>query len=303
MEPHGGANGTGVDDLTIRVRKADEYLMFDRARNVGLGDSSCIFEITGPRKGQIMRRGEYLFAIDDKGKIVNRVNWPRNSKDLRTIDEIYGYLALWKYHFAPNNKICTKEPIWHMVKHLVWVTVEAWHTEDVNNPWNRFGELRERSISVTVYNEPDKGFGEVNNRANPFKHLHLDNSIIERGINKGDSDIIAIRKRLYELCVMFQDGVYFDGMQAVLDHSNSRTASGQFGTVKVLCAEINGDHIVTLEDDEAHITFCRREGCGYMNVLGQEGTLPQIDKLVGTVIHLWSSSRESFGPDDPIWVM
>ena len=38
MEPHDGNGGTSVNDLTIRVEKADGDLMFRRANNIGLAD-------------------------------------------------------------------------------------------------------------------------------------------------------------------------------------------------------------------------------------------------------------------------
>lgn len=70
-----------VDDLTIQVQKADGDLMFRRANNVGLGDSSCVFQIGEKRKDQVMRRGEYIFAVDADDEIINRVAFPRNEAE------------------------------------------------------------------------------------------------------------------------------------------------------------------------------------------------------------------------------
>ena len=132
MEPYANIidEAKRVDDLTIRVEKADGDLMFRRANNVGLGDSSCIFQFNGNRKNQVMRQGEYLFAIDSKGKIINRVNWPRNDEEKRKTGEVYGWSALWAVRStSPFGKPSYTNPIWDKVEQLVWVTVEVWHTD------------------------------------------------------------------------------------------------------------------------------------------------------------------------------
>ncbi len=97
---------------------------------------------------------------------------------------------------------------------------------------------------------------------------------------------------LYEMCITFQDEVYFDGMKAVLDDGEFRGASGQFGSVKVLCAEMCGYDRVMLEDANSYVTFQLRPGSKHMYVLGQQGTLPQIRNLVRTVVRMWREKPE-----------
>ena len=92
MEPFGVNSGENfrarsqVDDLTIKVEKADGDLMYRQAHNIGLGDSSFMFQFRGERKGQVMRRGEYIFAIGKGDKIVHYVAWPRNADEQRELD-------------------------------------------------------------------------------------------------------------------------------------------------------------------------------------------------------------------------
>lgn len=310
MEPHDGKGGTSVNDLTIRVEKADGDLMFRRADNVGLGDSSCIFQFKGNRKDQVMRRGEYLFAIDGKGKIVNRVNWPRNDEEKRKIDgEIYGWTALWtgRVTFA-NNKEGYSNPIWDKAKYLVWVTVEAWHADTKNDdvPSGRFGEFKDRSIHITIYGAPDQGFEKLQEESSVYSNLSLDSRLMTRGVIDKDHDIVSIGGMLYEMCITFQDEVYFNGMKDVLDGGEFRGASGQFGTVKVLCAEMCGYDRVMLEDSASYVTFQLRPGSKHMYVLGQQGTLPQIRNLVRTVVRMWREKpelRAAFKPDKNVSVM
>ncbi|MDO8676581.1 MAG: hypothetical protein Q7K16_02935 [Candidatus Azambacteria bacterium] len=311
MEPYASwskdaKDAKNVNDLTIRVEKADGDLMFRRADNVGLGDSSCIFQFKDNRKDQVMRRGEYLFAIDDKGKIVNRVNWPRNDEERRKVGEIYGFSALWgmKHEEAGHYS----NPIWDKVKCLVWVTVEAWHMDTKNDdvPGGRFGEFRDRSINITIYGKPEQGFNKLREESSVYENLSLDNRLMTRGVIKKNHDIVSIGGMLYEMCITFQDEVYFNGMKEVLDSGQFRGASGQFGTVKVLCAEMCGYDRVMLEDATSYVSFQLRPGSKHMYVLGQRGTLPQIRNLVRTVVLMWSQKpelRATFKPDENVSVM
>lgn len=310
MEPHDGRGGTSVSDLTIRVEKADGDLMFRRADNVGLGDSSCIFQFKGNRKGQVMRRGEYLFAIDSKERIVNRVNWPRNDEEKRKTDgEVYGWSVLWteRVTFA-NNKEGYSNSIWNKVKYLVWVTVEAWHADTKNDDvtGGRFGEFKDRSIHITIYGAPDQGFEKLQKESSVYSNLSLDTRVMTRGVIEKDHDIVSIGGMLYEMCITFQDEVYFNGMKEVLDSGEFRGASGQFGTVKVLCAEMCGYDRVMLEDSASYVTFQLHPGSKHMYVLGQQGTLPQIRNLVRTVVRMWREKpelRAAFKPDKNVSVM
>lgn len=284
--------------------------MYRRADNVGLGDSSCIFQFKGNRKDQVMRRGEYLFAIDGKGKIVNRVDWPRNDDEKRKINgEIYGWTALWtgRVTFA-NNTEGYSNPIWGEVKYLVWVTVEAWHADTKNDdvPGGRFGEFKDRSIHITIYSEPDQGFEKLQEESSVYSNLSLDSRLMTRGVIDKDHDIVSIGGMLYEMCITFQDEVYFNGMKEVLDGGKYRGASGQFGSVKVLCAEMCGYDRVMLEDSVSYVTFQLRPGSRHMYVLGQQGTLPQIRNLVRTVVRMWREKpelRAAFKSDEKVSVI
>lgn len=310
LEPFGSPLSNMVNDLTICVEKADGDLMFRRADNVGLGDSSCIFQLKGKRQDQVMRRGEYLFAIDGEGKIVNRVNWPRNDEEKRKIDgEIYGWTALWtgRVTFA-NNKEGYSNPIWDKVKYLVWVTVEAWHVDTKNDdvPGGRFGEFKDRSIHITIYGAPDQGFEELQKESSVYSNLSLDSRLMTRGVIDKDHDIVSIGGMLHEMCITFQDEVYFNGMKDVLDGGKFRGASGQFGSVKVLCAEMCGYDRVMLEDSASYVTFQLRPDSKHMYVLGQQGTLPQIRNLVRTVVRMWREKpelRAAFKTDENVSVM
>jgi len=299
------ADATHFDNLTIRVEKADGELMFRRADNVGQGDYSCIFRTGSKHKGQVMRRGEYLFAVNATSQVVNRVNWPRNDAERKTMGEIYGWTVLWKTRTTDGFYT---NPIWNEVKYLVWVTVEAWHKDTGNDdgPESRFGEFVDRSARVTIYREPDEGFEKLQDASNVYEHLRLDSRLMTRGMIDKDRDILMMTGMLGELCITFQDEVYFNGMKDILDRGDLRGASGQFGAVKVLCAEMCGYDRVTLEDNSSYVTFQLSPESKHMYVLGQNGTLPQIRNLVRTVVQMWREKpelRTTFKPDGQVSVI
>jgi len=240
----------------------------------------------------------------------NRVNWPRNDEEKRkTNGEIYGWSALWAGRSTfPNGEPCYTDPIWNKVKYLVWVTVEAWHVDTKNDdaPGGRFGEFRDRSVHITIYGAPEQGFEKLQDESSVYSNLLLDSRLMTRGVIKKDHDIVSMGGMLYEMCITFQDEVYFSGMKDVLDNGKFRGASGQFGTVRVLCAEICGYDRVMLEDSASYVTFQLRPGSKHMYVLGQRGTLPQIRNLVRTVVRMWREKpelRASFKPDKEVSVM
>ena len=316
MEPYAGWNREAkdakrIDDLTIKVEKTDGDLMFRRADNVGLGDSSCIFQFKGNRKDQVMRRGEYAFAVDKDGKIINRLDFPRNDEERRkSLDEVYAWWVLWKTKRlnASSTGYLHFDALWKETKYIVWVTVEAWHVDTKNNdaPQSRFGEFRDRAVHVTIYGEPDEGFEELQTNANVYQNLWLDTHVMMRGMLNKDHNIVSIGGMLYEMCILFQDEVYFNGMKAILDGGKFRGASGQFGPVKVFAAEMCGYDRVMLEDAVSYITFQLRPDSRHMYVLGQQGTLLQIRNLVRTVVRMWNQKpelRESFKPDKNVSVM
>jgi hypothetical protein len=156
-------------------------------------------------------------------------------------------------------------------KYMVWVTVEAWHVDTKSDkaPGARFGEFRDRAIHVTIYSAPDEGFATLQQDASPYSNLFLDSRVMTRGVLNKNRDIVSIGGMLYEMCITFQDEVYFNGMKEVLDNGKHRGASGQFGSVKVLCAEMCGYDRVMLEDRTSYVTFQLRPGSKPRRSLGE----------------------------------
>lgn len=292
-------------DLTIRVEKADGNLMYRRADFVGYDSNSCFLPFEGKHKNQVGRQGEHLFAIDAEGKIINRVAYPRTSEERRISGDVYGWAALWA---KSNTAGHYSNPLWKETKYLVWVSIHTWH-EDTRSEVSmgcRFGDFVERSVLITIYSAPDCGFEKLQDEASFEENLWLDSKILMNAIFENNREIIAIGGRLDELCRMFQDEVYFDGMKNILDEGEVRGASGQLGSVKVLCAEMCGYDRVMLQDSSSWISFQLRPGQRMMYVLGMGGTLPQLRNLVRSVAKLWHEKHElrnEFKPDRNVSVI
>lgn len=306
MEPFDGTPDfrIGIQDLTIKVEKADRDLMFRQADNVGLGDPSFIVQAERDRNGQVMQRGEYIFAVGINNRVINRVDWPRNDAERRQIrEEIYAHTVLWGKKKDPERY---SGMIYDKVKFLVWVTVEVWHTYE---SITRFGEFRDRAVNihVTIYGEPECGFENLYRASNVYENLVLDSNVMMLGIIDRNYDIIMINGMLNEMCTLFKDRVYFNGMRAILDANQSRgVSSGQFGTVKVLAGEVWIHDRVMLKDTVSWISFQLRSDSRQMYVIGQLGTLPQIRRLVMTVVRMWNQNpelREAFKPDQNVSVV
>jgi len=303
----GGIATPQVHDLNIKFQKADGELMFRRADNVGLGENSSLFNISGPHEKQAGRRAEYIFAVGKNKQLISELCWPRNDADRRDLGhDVYAWNVLWATRDHASESF--SDSIHDKVEWLVWVTVEAWHKDSGSDepPEYRFGEFCERFVTITVYGKPNCGFHKLQEESNLYEHLYLDSKTFMKALFEKNRDVTVIGGRVNELCQFFADEVYFNGMKAILDGKTVRGASGQFGPVKVLAAEMCGYHRVMLEGANAWISYQIRPGEKHMYTLGMGGTLPQLRQITKMVIKMWNSdpkARESFKPDDKVSVM
>lgn len=295
-----------VDDLNVRVEKADGDLMYRQANNIGLGDHSFLFTTEPKRKGQVGRRVECILAVNKNGDVLDILYWPRNDEERRGKKEIYASAIFWATRYLEGGWY--SDPYWDMVDNLVWVTVEAWHDDARNDdlPEGRFGELRSRVLDLTIFTKPECGFRELETKSCFEKNLRLSSRRVLAGHLAGNVDIIRMSGMLDEMCLQFGEEVFFAGMKDVLDQGPSRGASGQFGSAKVLAAELCGYDRVMIEDAVSSVTFQRRPDSDGLYVLGMDGTLPQLRSLVRGVIRGWQNdpvARASFRPDGNVRVL
>lgn len=283
------------DDLIIKVERADVYLMYRRGRNSGLegeGRTRWLAPVDGPHTGQAGKQGQYLLAINGENEIINIITWPESSSH----DLIYGWQVLWGTE--AGRRIFTNA-LYDQVKYLAWVSIGTWYKSTKDSGDTPFGDFVERTMNVTIYMEPEQGFQALQEEANVFEHLWLDNNVIIEGMMCDNHDILYISGMLAELANHFQTDVYFNGMREIANSypEDRIAASGQFGPVKVLVAEMCGQECVQLEDDSSWISFKVASGSARLYTHGMQGRLPQLRKLVRTVIQRWNyseSGRDSF---------
>jgi hypothetical protein len=273
-----------VDRLIVRVQKADGDLLFRVADNVGLSNNGFIFSTKSDREGQVMRRGEYIYATNKGGKIINRLSWIGENNPERE-SPMYAKEIFWQ--FSPKRS--NPNFILKGVGCLVWVTVEAWHKHNKNDPQNPFGEFCDRSITITIYLEPNCGYHDLLENSNVYQNLRLNTKVLTQGDFDKDIAIITIHGQLAELCVLFQDDVYFNGMKEAYDKIRTKGASIEGSPVKILLYEACGYQRIMLEDAEAYITLQIRPGANHLYVLGCDGTLPQIRHIVKTAVNFWKN--------------
>jgi|GEM_PF-1237182 len=294
-----------IKNLSIKVERADGNLMFKRADNVGIdGSGAMIFSMTNNHKNHVAKKGEYLFAIDDSDFIINRVDWPKGRNERRKNGETYGHFIFWMKN-DPVRKTLSF-PIHNDVKYLVWVSVEMWYADTKSDNFvERFGKPLSRDIWITIYRKPEEGFLKLEENSSLVENLQLDSDTLMRAVFEKNQDILVIGGRLDELCKQFQDEVYFNGMKEIFNAGKFRGASGKFGSVEVLCAEMCGYDRIMLQDSMSWVSFQLRPGQENLYVLGECGTLPQIRNLVNTVMKAWQKeeNRALFVSNKEVGVM
>jgi hypothetical protein len=293
-------------DFKLTVKEADADLMFKRADNIGVGDDAFMFRLDDKSKKYkdlIGRKLEKAFALDSAGRVLVELNWPINRND-KNNRNIYCQNVFWR-HRTVENHLTT--PIHDEAASVAWMSCESWHVDKKVESGDRFGESKLCEIHLTVHRAPSEGFRKLTERANVYENLELTSRTLTDAIFDKDWDINCINGCLYELCVQFQEDVYFNGMKTVLDEKSTRGCSGELGIVKVMSAEMCGYHRVMLEADiDGESVWAslqlRPEATG-MYVLGCQGTLPRLRKMIRTACREWPTSKRGFKKDNKVSVM
>lgn len=302
FEPLAGSdlNPTKIDDLVVTFEKADGDLLYRKADNLGLIDTGCMLAFKGRHKGMAGKRGEYLFALNEDGVVLKRLDWPKGRDEERSKKPPYAYAVLWGVEEGES----LSQPHYQHTRYLAWVTVETWH-EHTRNSSQPFGQLQSREMRITVYGEPSQGFRKLQDEANLYDNLYLDSHTLMTAALDRNYDINVMSGHLGELCNFFQRKVYFAGMKDIVDAGPFRGASGQFGSTKVLAAEMCGYDRVMLENNVCWVSFQLRPDSKSMYVLGCGGTLPQLRELVHSAIEEWEKpdSSRQFSSSKSVSVM
>lgn len=294
MDPQGGNEGTQIDELTIKVERADGDLLFRTAQNYGtLGERGVLISVEGPHKGTVSKQGEHLFAFSKDGELINTLAQKRTDFG----SPIYAEQIFWT--LIQDN--WRTGPLFGDIAKLVWVTVNAYY-EDTGNSDDRFGKFLERTVSVTIYQPPEEGFLKLEQDSRIEDHLLVTNNVLMQAALHPDKQIAAISARFCELAELFYHSVYTKGMEDALEKAEWKGCSGTFGDVSVKA--VWGLHMVGVElsSPNADVEFRISDGSKVMFAGSVYGKLSEIRQLVIDVIIGWQNeeAREAFGPDTSV---
>lgn len=296
LAPLAGKGGVQVDDLTIKVEKADGDLLFRETQDRGcLGDKTISECNGGARKGQVIKRGEHLFAFSEDGEPLNTLAHNENvsSENL----PIYAEQIFWRNIQGDMRS----QPIFKDVKYLVWVTVVAYYKDsgDANDP---YGEFVDRTLEATIYKEPKEGFLKLERDSRLEDHLLLSNGVFMDDALRKNRQLDGVKAHLQELADIFYEFVYCRGMEEILEEVNFKGSSGEFGGVSVKAGWGLGRVGIGLSNSEIELEFQIVDETKVMYMGYVYGRLPAIRQLVMNVVLTWSDeeARESFGPDKSV---
>ncbi len=275
-----------VDDLKIKVEKADGELMFRLAHNVGMGDN-VQFVGMGARQGQAGRQAEYIYAIGQNDEILSMLDWVGQDR------LVFGKDVFWSVQTARG----WKNPVSHLTSYLVWVTVNTWHDYEDEDK-----KVIDRTMEITVYGPPKCGFEKLDSESRFDDHFWLSTRTLTAGLLHQNHDAIAIQGRLAELAQLFYDSVYTQGMEDTLEKAEWKGCSGQFDDIQVQAVYSMRRVGVCLTDANATIELHTLDGSKDMYMGSYNGTLPQIRHLVMAAVKAWETEevKASFGRDEEV---
>lgn len=296
LSPQAGNRGAQINDLTIKVKRADGDLLYREAQNRGCLGNNTITDCTNEsRKGQVVKRGEHCFAFSKDGEELN--NLPHDDGSVPAGLPVYVEQIFWK-RITGNSRT---GPIFEDVKFLVWLTVEAYY-KDNGDKENPYGEFVDRTLEVTIYKEPKAGFFNLYRNSRLEDHLFLSNKVFMRDAVRRERQLDTLTTRLQELADIFYESVYTQGMEEILEAVDFKGCSGEFGGVSVKATWGLGRVGVGLSNSEIDIEFNIIDETKVMYMNSVYGRLPAIRKLVMNVIQAWTDeeARKTFGPDKSV---
>jgi len=147
-------------------------------------------------------------------------------------------------------------------------------------------------MKVTIYKPPRDGWSGLYRRAR-LGDTYLTTRPLLRGIVSNDPDWLAISDRLDQLAEAFESRVYLKGMRDKIDSSEMKGMASQWGNVKVMTYAALGRVMITLDEPRYQITFMAAEdGEPRMGINAVDGPLPQLERIVKTVIKGWEASED-----------
>lgn len=290
LEPRIPKMSEGFHDLSIKVEKIDCKLLFRQAQNAGLGqDNSFTVNLeTFISSGLIAKKGEYLFALGENNLILNRLDWPKDDAERNRMGEIYAQAVFYTQRDEHGHY---SGQIHDQVKFLVWITIHEWH-KDTFMENDRFGQYGHTDVQLTVYKTPDCGIRALHGELDFADHLTLNIGVLMRAAVRHDNQITTLSGRLEELCRLFEDDVYQNGMKELFEAGEHEGASGQFGSIAILCHQASGMLSIRLQDPYCDISLRQYSTQKHMSVRAMNGTLTELRRLIKLMVKMWNEQPE-----------
>ncbi len=281
LEPWSGES-VRFDRVTVRVEPASRELLFRRGANVALGrDRRYLFNKKQGNGKRVGRRGEYLFAVDGEHRVANCLIWPQDNPERRRAGD--PFVREIFFQEDPGGG-----PLFEQVAYLVWVTVEECYAPTERGT---FGELCGRTAIVTVFPSPTGGFRRLYDEANYEEDLYLNNRIITEPFALNDPNIVTIRERLSELCRLFQENVYENGLRTLIADGGASRLSNRYGAVLLTCDAGAGPRRFVLETPGCWIGLGLGSR-GELVIRSVGGTLASLRTMIETVVEIWSTEPQ-----------
>ena len=295
LNPFERQYGPNVDDLTIKVERADGNLMYRAPDHVGTNGSKTRYftVVSGPKSGLIGKQGEYCYAISHDGEVINSL-WQPFHDDKQPV---YGSDVLWGVRSAGMKS----DALFESTAYIVWVTVTVLYKKSGSENWP-CGDFVERSMSITVYRPPSEGFSKLEHNATIEDHLWLSNRVLTDAALSGDQRISGIGTRLHELGQVLYETVYSQGMKQTLEEGGWKGHSASFDEVEVKAVWGFQRVGVELSNSTTYVEFHIHDDSNVMYMGAVQGRLPEVRKLVISTIQAWSDEekRKDFTSDESV---
>lgn len=280
--------------ITIKVQKADHDFLFQFGCNY-TGSNGCVCRIkNGEHEGEKARQRDILHYIGHDGSVLSKFLYEQaEGRSRMSVREIIGMPGLL-------DKISA----------FIWLSVYHWYkpsTEGQEADGLHYGEYLRTELYFTVYTEPKKGWQHLLDSVDYLSNVTLHNDLIRYGVLQRDVNWEHVSEELQKLANKFQNQVYLTGMRQLVDATQTRGLSGQFGKVQLMSYVLAGRIQFTLQEGDNQFTIIGVEGkddprMGYNSICA---TYPKAKELVETVIDIWqrtpSTSRsELFNPDEKV---
>ncbi len=248
-----------VDDVRVRIAKADATLMWRQVYHTGEGQ--WVGAILEDERGLDAKQGEYPIAVSG-GRLDNYIH----------ASELFVRQLFEEESDRPPT-------------HLVWLTILAWYKRQSTADF-RAGKPRElvkRDFEVTIYKAPPEGWTVLCKKAQLADTLLRTDQII-RGIARRYPDFLAVYDSLNQLAQLFEREVWLTGLRARLRTAKGGCLEEEYGSVRLLAVRARGLIQVVLTRPSAYVSFAANSSRPKFGFQSIGGSLPQAERLVRAVM-------------------